>query len=39
MLSGSRPFIGCCVLIRPGLSYFVGGNTKVYGAALFRLRE
>src|SRR6266516_7575719 len=25
--------------IRPGFSYFVGGNTKVYGAALFRLRE
>ena len=25
--------------IYPGLSYFVGGNTKVYGAALFRLRE
>nr|WP_230842431.1 hypothetical protein [Gloeobacter morelensis] len=24
--------------IRPGMSYFVGGNTKVYGAALFRLR-
>jgi len=23
----------------PGMSYFVGGNTKVYGAALFRLRE
>ncbi|MFC0407674.1 GMC oxidoreductase [Roseomonas elaeocarpi] len=23
----------------PGLHYFVGGNTKVYGAALFRLRE
>ncbi len=25
--------------IRPGFSYHVGGNTKVYGAALFRLRE
>lgn len=25
--------------IHPGMSYFVGGNTKVYGAALFRLRE
>ena len=25
--------------IRPGFSYFVGGNTKIYGAALFRLRE
>ncbi len=25
--------------IHPGFSYFVGGNTKVYGAALFRLRE
>src|SRR5262249_50439039 len=25
--------------IRPGFSYYVGGNTKVYGAALFRLRE
>jgi len=25
--------------IYPGFSYFVGGNTKVYGAALFRLRE
>ena len=25
--------------IWPGFSYFVGGNTKVYGAALFRLRE
>ncbi len=24
---------------RPGTSYWVGGNTKVYGAALFRLRE
>lgn len=23
----------------PGIHYFVGGNTKVYGAALFRLRE
>lgn len=23
---------------RPGLHYFVGGNSKVYGAALFRLR-
>ena len=22
----------------PGIQYFVGGNTKVYGAALFRLR-
>ncbi|MBV8869465.1 MAG: NAD(P)-binding protein, partial [Acetobacteraceae bacterium] len=22
----------------PGLHYFVGGNSKVYGAALFRLR-
>jgi len=27
-----RPF-------RPGLHYYVGGNSKVYGAALFRLRE
>ena len=25
--------------IHPGFCYFVGGNTKVYGAALFRLRE
>ena len=25
--------------IYPGFSYYVGGNTKVYGAALFRLRE
>jgi choline dehydrogenase-like flavoprotein len=25
--------------IYPGFSYHVGGNTKVYGAALFRLRE
>jgi choline dehydrogenase-like flavoprotein len=25
--------------IRPGFCYHVGGNTKVYGAALFRLRE
>ena len=25
--------------IRPGFSYHVGGNTKVYGGALFRLRE
>jgi choline dehydrogenase-like flavoprotein len=25
--------------VHPGMSYFVGGNTKVYGAALFRLRE
>jgi len=24
---------------RPGLHYFVGGNSKLYGAALFRLRE
>ncbi|MGI9170194.1 MAG: NAD(P)-binding protein, partial [Caulobacteraceae bacterium] len=24
---------------QPGLHYFVGGNTKVYGAALFRLRR
>lgn len=24
---------------RPGLHYYVGGNSKVYGAALFRLRE
>ena len=24
---------------KPGLHYFVGGNSKVYGAALFRLRE
>ena len=23
----------------PGTHYYVGGNTKVYGAALFRLRE
>jgi choline dehydrogenase-like flavoprotein len=23
----------------PGMNYFVGGNTKVYGGALFRLRE
>jgi len=25
--------------IHPGIHYFVGGNSKVYGAALFRLRE
>ncbi len=25
--------------LRPGFVYHVGGNTKVYGAALFRLRE
>ncbi len=25
--------------LHPGMSYFVGGNTKLYGAALFRLRE
>ncbi|AKG24376.1 GMC oxidoreductase [Calothrix sp. 336/3] len=25
--------------IHPGTSYFVGGNTKVYGGALFRWRE
>jgi choline dehydrogenase-like flavoprotein len=25
--------------IHPGMCYHVGGNTKVYGAALFRLRE
>jgi choline dehydrogenase-like flavoprotein len=25
--------------INPGTSYFVGGNTKVYGGALFRWRE
>ncbi|MDO9710647.1 FAD-dependent oxidoreductase [Paracraurococcus lichenis] len=24
---------------RPGLHYYVGGNSKVYGAVLFRLRE
>lgn len=24
---------------RPGTNYYVGGNTKFYGAALFRLRE
>ncbi|MHB1676888.1 MAG: GMC oxidoreductase [Sulfuriferula sp.] len=29
---GGQPF-------HPGLHYFVGGNSKVYGAALFRLRE
>jgi choline dehydrogenase-like flavoprotein len=26
-------------LFHPGLHYFVGGNSKVYGAALLRLRE
>lgn len=26
-------------LIHPGTGYWVGGNTKVYGAAMFRLRE
>jgi choline dehydrogenase-like flavoprotein len=25
--------------VRPGIGYWVGGNTKVYGGALFRLRE
>lgn len=25
--------------LHPRMSYFVGGNTKLYGAALFRLRE
>ncbi len=25
--------------IHPGVGYFVGGNTKVYGGALFRFRE
>ena len=25
--------------IEPGIGYWVGGNTKVYGGALFRLRE
>lgn len=25
--------------VHPGTGYWVGGNTKVYGAALFRLRE
>jgi choline dehydrogenase-like flavoprotein len=25
--------------LHPGTGYWVGGNTKVYGAALFRLRE
>ncbi|GAC1530262.1 MAG: GMC family oxidoreductase [Sediminibacterium sp.] len=25
--------------LHPGMGYWVGGNTKVYGAALFRLRE
>ncbi|HUX72514.1 MAG TPA: GMC family oxidoreductase [Steroidobacteraceae bacterium] len=29
---GGRPF-------RPGLHYFVGGNSKMYGAALLRMRE
>ncbi|MDB5273971.1 MAG: dehydrogenase [Chitinophagaceae bacterium] len=24
---------------RPGIGYWVGGNTKVYGAALYRMRE
>jgi choline dehydrogenase-like flavoprotein len=27
------------VVFRPGVHYFVGGATKVYGAALFRLRK
>lgn len=27
------------VEFRPGMHYYVGGNTKFYGAALFRLRE
>jgi choline dehydrogenase-like flavoprotein len=26
-------------IFHPGLHYYVGGNSKVYGAALFRLRE
>lgn len=26
-------------IFSPGLHYYVGGNSKVYGAALFRLRE
>ncbi|MEO1392579.1 MAG: GMC family oxidoreductase [Cyanobacteria bacterium J06634_5] len=26
-------------IINPGVGYWVGGNTKVYGGALFRLRE
>jgi hypothetical protein len=26
-------------VFHPALHYFVGGNSKVYGAALFRLRE
>ena len=25
--------------LHPGINYWVGGNTKVYGSALFRLRE
>ncbi|MEN8446398.1 MAG: FAD-binding protein, partial [Cyanobacteria bacterium J06555_13] len=25
--------------VQPGIGYWVGGNTKVYGGALFRLRE
>jgi choline dehydrogenase-like flavoprotein len=25
--------------LHPGMSHFVGGNTKIYGVALFRLRE
>jgi len=25
--------------VKAGMAYFVGGNTKLYGAALFRLRE
>ncbi len=30
--SNQKPFV-------PGVHYFVGGNTKVYGAALLRLRS
>jgi choline dehydrogenase-like flavoprotein len=28
-----------CEEFHPGLHYYVGGNSKVYGAALFRMRE
>src|SRR3954462_12807363 len=38
-LSGETWYDGDGVAFRPHQQYFVGGNTKFYGAILFRLRE
>src|SRR4051812_37944005 len=38
-LSGERWYDGDGVAFRPHAQYYVGGNTKFYGAILFRLRE